>query len=137
MSLMSDCSEQAELALAAYAGLSSGITGALYRRALEDAGMSVPQASHFSEQWTVVAQYNHTSDPYPVYDEITGELVGYQTTTNGLSATVFEEVSTLKRYLSIRGTDDLYDLATDAVSVALLGTTKFQGQYQTLKLKVQ
>ena len=129
-------STYAEIALVAYTNLFTGIAGDEYDRALRSSGSAAPQAQHFASRWRVVDQYNHTSDPYPVYDE-TGGVVGYQTNTNGLSATVFEEVETGKRCLAIRGTDDRYDLATDAVSVALLGTTRFQGQYQSLKLEVQ
>lgn len=128
---------QSQLALAAYAQLSSSATGVEFIRALQDAGMSQSQATHFSEQWTVFAQYNHQSEPYPVYDEITGELLRYDTVTNGLSVTVFQEVATGQKYLAIRGTDDFYDVATDLVSVAVLGTTRFQGQYQSLRSKVQ
>jgi Ca2+-binding RTX toxin-like protein len=128
--------KQAQLALAAYADLTTGVPDI---SALRDQGrgMSFEQATRFSNQWTVVAQYNHTSDPYPVYDENTGELLRYDTTTNGLSVTVFQENATGQRYLAIRGTDDLYDLATDLVSVAILGSTRFQAQYRSLKLKVQ
>jgi hypothetical protein len=136
MSAISDYFKQSELALAAYAQLSSGITGDSYISALQEAGMSPIQAQRFSQQWTVLAQYNHTSDPYPVYDENTGELLRYDTTTNGLSVTVFQD-SAGQKYLAIRSTDDLYDLGTDLVSAAILGSTRFQAQYQSLKLKVQ
>jgi pimeloyl-ACP methyl ester carboxylesterase len=39
--------------------------------------------------------------------------------------------------LAIRGTDDGYDLATDAIDVAVLGTTANQAQYTQLKAQVQ
>ena len=133
MTIANDYARQAELALAAYADLANGPTEVL---ALVDAGMSDAQAQHFAESWRVIAQYNHMSEPYPVYDEF-GQLTGYSTTSNGLSATVFEDISTQRRYLAIRGTDDLYDVATDLVSIAILGTTKFLGQYQSLRSKVQ
>jgi Ca2+-binding RTX toxin-like protein len=127
---------QSELALAAYASLFSGIAGDNFRAALAAGGFASDQRRLFSEQWRVIDQYNHVSDPYPVFDEQTGDLVRYDTTTNGLSVTVFEEVATSKRFLAIRGTDDSYDLVTDLVSISILGTTKFQGQYQSLRQKV-
>jgi Glycosyl transferases group 1 len=130
-----DYFKQAQSSLAAYASLSGG--PARYPDELQSAGLSATQASKFLEQWAVVDQYNHQSEPYPVHDEITGQLLRYDTLTNGLSVTVFEEKSTGQRYLAIRGTDDLYDIATDLVSVVILGTTRFQGQYQLLRSKVQ
>jgi Ca2+-binding RTX toxin-like protein len=126
--------KQSQLSLAAYADLTGD--PASYPNALREAGMSATQANKFSQQWVVMAQYNHTSDPYPVYDEL-GQLLRYDRATNGLSVTLFLEVSTGRKYLAIRGTDDLYDAATDLVSVLILGSTRFQGQYQSLKLKVQ
>ena len=133
---IADYLKQSELALAAYADLSPGIP---VRDALVQggSGMSFEQATRFSTQWTVVAQYNHTSEQYPVYDEVTGDLLRYDTTTNGLSVTVFQDNATGQKYLAIRGTDDMYDAATDLVSVGILGSTRFQAQYQSLRLKVQ
>ena len=58
------------------------------------------------------------------------------TTSNGLSATVFEDTQTHQRYLAIRGTDDVQDLITDAIDVGFLGTSLFQAQYQSLAQKV-
>ena len=135
----SNYSIQAQLALAAYANLFPGIAGDEYRDALlqDGRGLAPRQAQYFESHWRVVDQYNHASEPYPIYDQITGDFLGYDAKINGLSVTVFEEVGTGKRYVAIRGTDDLYDLATDAVSVALLGTTRFQAQYQSLRLKLQ
>ena len=77
--------------------------------------MSIDQASRFALNWRVITQYNHP--------------------TNGLSATVFADASGNK-YLAIRGTDDGYDLATDAIDIALLGSTAHQAQYASLKTKV-
>lgn len=127
----------AELSLASYSGLSMGLSGDTLISSLQAAGLASSQAVDFSRNWLVLDQYNHVSDPYPVYDEITGEFVRYDTETNGLSVTVFQDKSTGQRYLAIRGTDDLYDVATDTVSVAILGSTRFQAQYQSLKLRVQ
>ena len=50
---------------------------------------------------------------------------------------MFENLSTHERILSVRGTDDPYDIATDVISVAALGSTRNQGQYQSLRTKVQ
>ena len=124
---------QGELALAAYADL---LPGSPDPAKLSQAGMGTVQANTFAQEWQVITQYNHVSDPYPVYDEITGEFLRNDTTTNGLSVTVFNQVGTNKRFLAIRGTDDFYDLGTDLVSVLLLGSTRFQGQYQSLRKKV-
>ncbi|HQU51334.1 MAG TPA: hypothetical protein PLM09_19760, partial [Casimicrobiaceae bacterium] len=57
--------------------------------------------------------------------------------TNGLSVTVFENTQSHERVLAIRGTDDKSDIGTDIVSIALLGSPKYQGQYQSLRAKVQ
>src|SRR6266496_4298693 len=133
MNVTGDYARQAELALAAYATLGAGTPDPVE---LKKAGMAPAEAQQFASSWRVVTQYNQVSDPYPVFDD-QGQFVGISTTTNGLSATVFEEISTGQRYLAIRGTDDFYDIATDLVSVLLLGDTKFQGQYQSLRIKVQ
>lgn len=104
--------QQAELALAAYASL---VKGEPDKDALKKAGLSDLQADQFRKQYTVIDQFNDAS---------------------GLSVTVFEDKTSHTRYLAIRGTDDLYDLATDAINVAILGGTKYQDQYQALKAKV-
>ncbi|MCB0065833.1 MAG: hypothetical protein KDD77_01710, partial [Caldilineaceae bacterium] len=86
MSMIADYFKQAELALAAYANLFSGIAGDEFRIALEDGGkgMSPTQAAFFASHWRVIDQ----SPASPT----------------GFSATVFEEISSGKRYLAIRGT---------------------------------
>ncbi len=120
MSTIADYLKQAELALAAYAeNLYPGIPLDNFLTALESGGkgMSIAQARHFASRWRVLEQY---SDPL-----------------TGLSATVFEEVSTGERSLAVRGTDDPADLWTDFVDIALLGTPERQGQYAALKAKVQ
>lgn len=70
--------EQAELALAAYSNLTSGMTDAAYKLALIDdgKGMTSAQASAFAAKWNVVDQY---TDP-----------------NTGASATVFQAVSKTK-----------------------------------------
>ena len=114
MSSSTEFLKQAELALASYAVLSPGEPN---QTNLQDSGrgMSIDQASRFALNWRVITQYNHP--------------------TNGLSATVFADASGNK-YLAIRGTDDGYDLATDAIDIALLGSTAHQAQYASLKTKV-
>ena len=106
---------QARLSLAAYAALGQGIPNTLK---LKEAGFADIDAQRFADSvtgYTVVDQYNHP--------------------TNGLSATVFADGSG-KKYLAIRGTDDGYDLATDAINIAAIGSTKLQPQYASLKAKV-
>jgi len=123
---------QAELALAAYANLS---TGEVSQSALIQAGMAPTQARKFSENWRVVDQYVHT-DQRPIYDD-GGNRIGFLTVSNGLSATVFEKVGNpAAKFLAIRGTDDIADLITDVVDIAIFGTPERQAQYSTLKAKV-
>ena len=133
MSNLQSLVQHGELSLAVYGNLAEGEPNQAELRRI---GMSAFQASRFAANWRVVSQYNHASDPYPIFDEITGEFLRFETTTNGLSVTVFEELASGKRYLAIRGTDDFYDVLTDLVSVAVLGTPNFQGQYQSLRQKV-
>ncbi|KAB2310384.1 lipase family protein [Betaproteobacteria bacterium SCN2] len=104
---------QAELALAAYANLTTRVSS---KTALVDAGMSDAQAVYFSSTYTVAAQYKDDA--------------------NGLSATVFSDAAG-NTYLAIRGTNDGLDLLTDIVDIALLGTTALQAQYTSLKAKVE
>jgi pimeloyl-ACP methyl ester carboxylesterase len=116
MTTTTDLLKQAELALAAYSNLAPGAPDVLK---LVDGGrgLSTPQAQQFAGSvtgYTVVTQYN---------------------TSNGLSATVFADAGGNK-YLAIRGTEDGYDLATDAIDIAILGTNKYQSQYASLKAKV-
>ncbi|MEW6292453.1 MAG: calcium-binding protein [Pseudomonadota bacterium] len=101
MSVITDYSKQSELALAAYAGLSSGISGAFYRKALEDAGMSQFQAERFAERWRVIDQSPASA--------------------SGFSATVFAEISSGKRYLAIRGTEGFFSIDTLADAQLLFG----------------
>ena len=125
--------EYANLALAAYADFENG-DPAIAR--LTDVGFSESQAKKFADKFTIVAQYTHT-ETIEVIDEITGEVTGTVENSNGISATVFEDKETGQKYLAIRGTDDLEDLITDVVDIALLGTPLFQEQYASLKAQVQ
>jgi Ca2+-binding RTX toxin-like protein len=86
----------------------------------------------------VVAQYNH-SELIPVLDEFNQPTGEYTTTSNGLSVTVFQEVSTGKRYLAIRGTEAASgaDLWTDLKDLVAIGTPEHQSQYQSLHTKIQ
>ncbi|CAG1009602.1 Bifunctional hemolysin/adenylate cyclase [Burkholderiales bacterium] len=72
-----------------------------------------------------------------MYDPNTGQPDGPYTESNGLAATVFQNIATGERVLAIRGTNDIHDVGTDVVSIAALGSSKNQGQYQSLRLKVQ
>ena len=102
---------QAELALAAYAKLT---TTRPDEAALVDAGMSQAQALRFASTWTIVDQYNAPS---------------------GLSATVFERDG--QTYLAIRGTqpDDPGDVAADLDIMAGVNPLGIP-QYQNLRAKV-
>ena len=114
MTTLNDLLLQAELSLATYANHAAGEPN---RQLLKDAGMADMQASRFAARWRIVDTIRDSS--------------------SGLSATVFKEISTGKSYLAIRGTDDLVDLATDLINVALAGTTALQPQYSILRAKVQ
>ncbi len=78
--------------------------------------MSLKQVATFAATYSVAAQY---------------------TDANGLSATVFADAAG-KTYLAIRGTEmTMQDLLTDVIDIGLFGTTAFQSQYTSLKVKVQ
>jgi len=109
---------EAELALAAYANLNLGtLNTPSQQEALRGAGLSPSQAVRFANNWRVVDQLNNP--------------------LSGLSATVFEEITTGKRYLAIRGTDDFIDLVTGVVNIGVIGTPLLQPQYLILRSKVQ
>jgi len=107
--------KQAELALAAYANL---VTGVNVKNELEIAGLPGIQADNFILNYSIEKQYNDT--------------------LTGLSATVFKstDVNNPQTYLAIRGTDDLIDLATNLINVGILGSTSLQPQYASLKTKL-
>ncbi|MBL8488737.1 MAG: hypothetical protein JNK22_16820, partial [Rhodocyclaceae bacterium] len=96
--------------------------------------MSEKQAQAFAEQWRVVEQYN--GEPIPVLDEF-NHPTGEYTQSDALSATVFQEVETGRRYLAVRSTQSLSDVWTDIVDISILGMSEHQGQYASLKSKVQ
>ncbi|MDZ7805099.1 hypothetical protein [Thiohalophilus sp.] len=102
--------QQADLAMAAYASLS---TGEPSQAELIRVGMSLIQAEAFASHWRVADQFNHES--------------------SGLSATIFEEVSSERRYLAVRGTEglsDLQDILTDIVDIGFWGYTRTPGAVQ-------
>jgi Ca2+-binding RTX toxin-like protein len=133
MEKLAEFFKQAEFSLAAYANLSPGEASQV---ALIQAGMATTQAQRFSSQWRVVDQHNHTQ-VFPTYDD-GGNITGYFTSSNGLSATVFEDALLPGvRHLAIRGTNDLADLVTDLVDIAAFGTPERQAQYASLKTKVR
>jgi hypothetical protein len=107
--------KHAQLSLAAYGNFQPAT--APDQAELRQVGFPPQDASDFASKWTVVDLY----DP-PL---------------NGLSATVFKEVATGKHYLAIRGTDDLDDVVTDLISIAIIGTPALQLQYSLLKIKVE
>ena len=123
-----------ELALAAYVRLDTQLIPPSSLRAV---GLSSPHASRFANEWRLIDQFEHTTEPYWSYDPETNVPSGPYAESNGCSATVFENVLTHERVLAIRGTNDVHDIATDVISVAALGSTRSQGQYQSLRTKVQ
>lgn len=134
-----DYFEQAELALASYATLWSGMTLDAYRAALRDedsADMADSQAIAFTTKWRVIDQYTH-SERIPVYDD-GGNITSYITSSNGLSVTIFEDIATGERHVAIRGTEfsDIGDLTADG-GIVLHGLPQLSGQYQTLKSQIE
>ncbi|MEW6427014.1 MAG: hypothetical protein AB1568_03140 [Thermodesulfobacteriota bacterium] len=121
---------QSELALAAYSTLTSPVPDILD---LKRVGMSDAQSRVFSENWRVIGQYDGKVEETFI-DEFGQEHVVANPT--GVSATVFESVAEGKRYLAIRGTNDLSDIVTDFVDIAVLGTPERQAQYAALKGQV-
>ena len=86
MNIFQNYFAQAELALAAYADLT---TGEPNKAELKKAGMSDAQATRFASTWRVVTQY---------------------TAITGVSATVFQAVTGGQTCLAIRGTDGPTDI---------------------------
>ncbi len=116
MSIIGNYFEQAQLALAAYANLSLGMSSTEYVTELESAGMSEAQAATFASEWTVIATLDDT--------------------LTDTQATVFKNIVTGKNVLAIRGTSSLIDGAADAF--ILNGTPiEFNFQYKKLKEQVQ
>lgn len=138
MSTFNEHYEQAELALASYFTLSTGISGGAYTDALEDdgKGMSSLQAAAFASKWQVIDQYTPT-ELVPVYDNF-GFIVDYIEQYNGLSVTVFEDIATGQRHVAIRGTEvtDIGDLTADG-GILLHGIPDLSDQYQSLKSKIE
>lgn len=97
MSMLNDFSNGADLSLAAYATLRSGLIGSNYINALMDDGngMSEAQARNFVSRYSVVDQYTDAS--------------------SGFSATVFQDAQG-KRYVAIPETQlsAIMDLTEDS-----------------------
>lgn len=111
--MIQDYITQAELALAAYANLT---TIEPDEAELRKAGMTTAQASAFAAKWNVVDQYTDI--------------------TTGASATVFQAVSGGPKYLAIRGTEGVLDFVVDYF--ILNGVPSFLNpQYLALKTQVQ
>jgi len=126
---------QAELAQASYAGLTIGaISDAGLDALRDDAGMSIRQAKFFATNWTVIDQYDGMVEKTYV-DEFGDTQIFLDST--GLSVTIFENKDG-DQTLAIRGTEisDINDIVSDAVNIAILGTTKYQAQYAALSTKV-
>jgi len=118
MSSTTEYFKNAELALAAYSNLASGMSLADYEAALKDngKGMAATQAADFATRWTVVGT--------PYNDVVTG-----------VYAVVFQETATGKKTLAIRGTQGVTDYLSDYF--ILNGVpSQLNPQYQSLKTKV-
>ena len=102
MNSVHDFHSQSELALATYSYFYIGISGTDFIDSLGAAGFSEKQATIFSGNWRVINQYNHSETTVVTDPNGDSHVV---TVSNGLSATVFEEVSSGKRYLAVRGTE--------------------------------
>lgn len=125
----------AELAQAAYASLTIGAINNVGIGALQDdANMAPTQSQVFAKSWDVDAQYDGMVEE-TYYDEFGDEQTFLNPT--GLSVTIFEDKETGKQVVAIRGTNDLNDFVTDAIDIALLGTSKYQAQYKALSDKVR
>ncbi len=99
--------ENAQLSMAAYAGLTTGISGQAYVDALKAIGFSEALAKEFIG---LDASGNRIADKgYNV-------IHSYSDTASGFAATLFEDRATGQRILAIRGTEptDAGDLAADA-----------------------
>ncbi len=115
MNTIQDYFNQSQLSLAAYGNFQ---LGTIYPADLVNpsVGMTALQAAHFAQTYSVAAQYSDGT---------------------GLSATVFADTAG-NTYLAIRGTEmTVQDLLTDVIDIGLFGTTAFQSQYASLKIKVQ
>ncbi|MDH4321351.1 MAG: hypothetical protein OEV73_07605, partial [Desulfobulbaceae bacterium] len=136
MSTITEYLTEAELALAAYATLTPGMSKDVYVDALQDDGngMAQKQAEEFAAHWQVIDQYNgQVQDSY--YDDF-GQLVTC-TVQTGLSVTIFEEVGTGKQVVAVRGTQDFLDIVTDFIDIGMLGTDEHQAQYKALSAQVR
>src|SRR6266536_945188 len=110
MANVNDYSWYAQLSQAAYADLSAG---SIDTRSLRLAGMASQQAADFASRYVVVDRYSDGT---------------------GLSATIFQDLAG-KRYLAIRGTDDIPDLNADYI-LASGYPAMMNPQYASLRSRI-
>ncbi len=114
---INDYYENSILSDIAYYNLNSGMTPAEFKSVLmEDRGIAEVKAEYISTRYQIL----ETSS-------------GINAWASGFSATLFYDTQENKKVLAIRGTNDVFDLITDAISVATIGSTALQYQYQDLK----
>ncbi|MCF6323460.1 MAG: hypothetical protein L3J89_03905 [Gammaproteobacteria bacterium] len=91
------------------------VEDALMDSNFNDMKFSQTQATEFISQWRVIEHQERT--------------------TSGFSSTLFENITTGEKTLSIRGTElgDVADWYTNVVDIGVLGSTSSQEQYQDLK----
>ncbi len=114
---INDYYENAILSDIAYYNLNSGMTSAEFKSALmEDGGIAEVKAEYISARYQIL----ETSS-------------GIKTWISGFDAVIFYDTETNEKVLAIRGTSSLQDFLTDVISVARIGDTDIQLQYQHLK----
>ncbi|MCG8015399.1 MAG: hypothetical protein JAY97_04215 [Candidatus Thiodiazotropha sp. 'RUGA'] len=128
----------AELALAAYSDLYTGMSEPDYIIALmnNERGMSQTQANDFARNWYVLDQYDGQVEELYI-DEFGQEHTFLNQT--GLNVTLFEHITTGEQVVAVRGTErtDLGDFFTDIIDIGFLGTAEWQSQYAALSTKVR
>ena len=101
----------AETALAAY-GVDL-VAGGINSREYTRIGMGSQQAAKFNDRWLVLSQSSFN--------------------INGFSAVLLQNRETGEKVLTIRGTNDPMDWATDLVNIANFGTVLGMPQYHSLE----
>ena len=101
----------AETALAAY-GVDL-VAGGINSREYTRIGMGSQQAAKFNDRWLVLSQSSFN--------------------LNGFSAVLLQNRETGEKVLTIRGTNDPMDWATDLINIALFGTVLAMPQYYSLE----
>jgi pimeloyl-ACP methyl ester carboxylesterase len=115
MSAINEYAIQSELAQAAYGTFSIGLID-IEDLTGDDVEMSASQAARFAEKWKVAAQYNDGT---------------------GLSATVFEEISTGAKHLAIRGFEPSANDVISSTLLALGWPPNFNPQFLSLKSHIE